>query len=515
MVYSVLTEPVIPVLLPDGTNASVGIREAFLKAHEIRDIQGDTPLERYALLRLLIAFAMDMLHPKNSFARRDLLEAGQFDAEVFDAYIALCERDGPRFDLFDPDHPFMQSKYDEVHDTDKMIKSVANLLPDLPTGNNHIFINHELENNHALSPARAFRAICVIYLFCFPVGAKEYPSSVNNTPPIYVTVLGKNLFETIIHNMLSISEMGTIPYGLGLVPWRNDCNVTPKKKFPTVSLIEAYTWMPRRITLKCDQDGLVRTMYFQQGHDFKGNALWKDPHVPYKEIEGKYVPVRPIVGRLLWRDIATLTYYTSNENQPFIIYKYIKMMEDEIPEFIPVTMLGLIIKNNAKYVVWYEDRLSIPEGLIKNEEYASLFRNDIEMVEVIQSHLYVSVKNMVDQPLKNDDIKKILKKQIDKPQKENDEKTHEIALQCQQYFLQRAHDLVFGTAMDEICSDMPEKEHVEHFCEAVKRLLQDTLNQVLRASGSDANAMMRQMEAEKWIWSAYKKLTEERMKYYA
>ena len=55
MVYSVLTEPVIPVLLPDGTNASVGIREAFLKAHEIRDIQGDTPLERYALLRLLIA----------------------------------------------------------------------------------------------------------------------------------------------------------------------------------------------------------------------------------------------------------------------------------------------------------------------------------------------------------------------------------------------------------------------------------------------------------------------------
>ena len=103
MVYSVLTEPVIPVLLPDGTNTSVGIREAFLKAYEIRDIQGDTPLERYALLRLLIAFAMDMLHPKNSFARRDLLEAGQFDAEAFDAYIALCEKDGPRFNLFDPE----------------------------------------------------------------------------------------------------------------------------------------------------------------------------------------------------------------------------------------------------------------------------------------------------------------------------------------------------------------------------------------------------------------------------
>lgn len=79
MAYSVLTEPVIPVLWPDGTSTAVGIREAFLRAHEIRDIQGETPLERYALLRLLIAFAMDMLHPRTSYDRRDLLDEGQFD----------------------------------------------------------------------------------------------------------------------------------------------------------------------------------------------------------------------------------------------------------------------------------------------------------------------------------------------------------------------------------------------------------------------------------------------------
>ena len=30
MTYSVLTEPVIPVLRPDGSEKSVGIREAFL-----------------------------------------------------------------------------------------------------------------------------------------------------------------------------------------------------------------------------------------------------------------------------------------------------------------------------------------------------------------------------------------------------------------------------------------------------------------------------------------------------
>ena len=51
MRYSVLTQPVIPVLLPDGSEKEVGIREALLRAHEWHDIRGDSPLERYALLR--------------------------------------------------------------------------------------------------------------------------------------------------------------------------------------------------------------------------------------------------------------------------------------------------------------------------------------------------------------------------------------------------------------------------------------------------------------------------------
>ena len=38
MKYSVLTEPVIPVLMPDGREKVLGIREALLDAHQIKDI---------------------------------------------------------------------------------------------------------------------------------------------------------------------------------------------------------------------------------------------------------------------------------------------------------------------------------------------------------------------------------------------------------------------------------------------------------------------------------------------
>ena len=104
---------------------------------------------------------------------------------------------------------------------------------------------------------------------------------------------------------------------------------------------------------------------------------------------------------------------------------------------------------------------------------------------------------------------------VDKLRNGNAGKEHEIATQCQQYFLHAAHDLLFGSAMDEIINDVPEKEHTEHFCEAVKGLLRETIKHVLRASGADSKAIMQQMEAEKWIWISWSKITEERMRGYA
>ena len=371
MVYSVLTEPVIPVLMPDGKEKSIGIKEVFLEAHNIKDITGSNPLERYALLRLLIAFAMDMLHPETSYDRMDLLEAGRFDAKVLETYIQECEKNGPRFDLFDPTYPFMQSRYDEETDKGK-IKNIANVCPPLPQGNNHVFIDHRYENQHSLSAAEAFRSMCSFYVFCFPVGAKGYPSGVNNTSPLYVIALGDTLFETIVFNTLSKSELGNIPYGLDLVPWKGDCNVIPKKSFANVSVIEAYTWMPRRITLICDNDGMVRTLYLQPGHDFKGNELWMDPHVPYKKNEDNSLSsIKPKLGKQLWRDVSSIVYDKNHRNyyQPSVLYHLVDLFEEEsISLFTNIRIMGLVLENNAKYIIWYEDTLSLPSFLMNNEE---------------------------------------------------------------------------------------------------------------------------------------------------
>ena len=497
MAYSVLTEPVIPVLWPDGTSSAVGIREAFLRAHEIRDIQGEIPLERYALLRLLIAFAMDMLHPKTSYDRQDLLDEGQFDQAVFDQYVSMCEQDGPRFDLFDPDHPFMQSKYDENLDA-KAEKPVASIVHSLPSGNNHVFIDHRAANGHSLSFSRAFIAMLASYLFC--VSGTAGPSSVNNTPPVYAVMIGNSLFETIIVNMLSEKEVGPLPYGCGNVPWRKGRNVLPKEPVANVSLLEGLTWMPRRITLLPDESGAVRRVCCQAGLDFKGNDLWNDPHVPkFKKKDETYGTVKPELARSLWRDAGTLMYDHDGKTvrQPQALRCLTNIFdEDEIPLQISVRAVGLIT-NQAAYTGWTEEILVIPSSFLTQQEKAERFRKDVSYLETMQSQLAVHVQRYVD-----------------KPRNGSAGKEHEIATQCQQYFLHGAHDLLFGPAMDEICGSMPDKDHAEHFCEAVKGLLRETISQVLRASGSDAKAMMQQMEAEKWIWISWAKQTEERMKGY-
>ena len=498
MVYSVLTEPVIPVLWPDGTSSEVGIREAFLRAHEIRDIQGETPLERYALLRLLIAFAMDMLHPGTSYDRRDLWEAERFDQTVFDQYISLCEQDSPRFDLFDPDHPFMQSKYEKTLDA-KAEKPVASIVHSLPSGNNHVFVDHRIADDHSLSFARAFHAMLASYLFC--VSGTAGPSSVNNTPPVYAIMVGNSLFNTIIMNMLSEREVSPLSYGSGTVPWRKGRKVIPKETTADVSLLEGLTWMPRRITLLPDDNGFVRRVCCQAGLDFKGNDLWNDPHVPkFRKKDETYGTVKPELARSLWRDAGTLMYDHDGKTvrQPQAMRCIINLFDqDEMPLQIAIRAVGLIT-NQAAYTGWTEEMLAVPSSLLTRQEHAERFREDVFFLETMQAQVTANVQRYVD-----------------KPRSGSVGKEHEIATQCQQYFLHRAHDLLFGPAMDEICGSVPDKEHAEHFCDAVKGLLQETINQVLRASGTDATAMMRQMEAEKWIWISWAKQTEERMKGYA
>ena len=499
MPYSVLTEPVIPVLMPDGKKKRIGIRAFFLEAHHIRDISGNNPLERYAILRLLIAFAMDMLHPETSYDRMELLQTGHFDADSLEEYIRECEKDGPRFDLFDSEHPFLQSKYDEAMDS-KAKKPIATILHALPSGNNHIFIDHRLADSHSISIPDAFHALCATYVFC--VSGTAGPSSVNNTPPLYTVMIGGNLFETIVLNMVSKAEAAPLPYGEGDVPWRNRRVVIPKEHVASVSLIEGLTWMPRRITLIYrEHNDSIDSLYCQAGLNFQGNDLWNDPHVPkFRKKDDSFGTVKPELSREVWRDVGSMLYDhdCKQVRQPLVI-RCLKNVydDDDLPDWVMIRAAGLIT-NQAAYTGWSESELSIPSLFLYDEKKAETFREDVHLIESLQSMIYSNVQRY-----------------SDKPRSGSPSEEHETASQCRQYFLKAAHDFLFGKNMAEIKTNNPATDHSKLFCNAMRKIVQDTLTQILHTTGNDADSIMRQIETEKWIWINYHKIMKEREEQYA
>jgi len=474
---------------PYGREAMCGIREIFLRAHEIRDVKAYSDQARCALLRLLMAFLMDFQGLERRNDRADLLDAGRFDGRLLDEYITACERNGPAFGLFDPVRPFMQCAYEEKPD-ERAEKPVAALIPEFASGNNHIFFQHGGEEGRALTPSQALQGMLVTYLFC-TAGAQGFPSGVNNTPPVYALIEGGNLFETLVLNSLSRREceVQKIPYGLGEVPWRSGEAVVPKKLFQNVSLLQALTWRPRRLALALNPaTGLVDRVFLQQGHNFTGNELWRDPHVPrFKKKDESYANLKPELGRALWRDAGTLVCDDSN-TMPAAVAAASDILGRRWLGQVELSLTG-IVTNQASILGATCERLSIPLKLLKDPACARRFSLDLAFCEGAQ---------------------RVLSRAISAGS------TQDAARQAQEIFLGRVHDFLFGAYLAEIESEENAQERLLELLKSLDEVvlagLRAALDQVVELSGSDTAALIRQAAIERiaigWYFNRKKEREE-------
>ena len=371
MSYNVLREPWIP--MSDGHKYSLW--DCLEHAHEMERISCASPLETYAVHRFLGAFVMDALQLQNKSARLLLLKQGRFDMAVFDAYVDLCEQEGVSFDLFDKNRPFMQAGYNPKYDL--TTKPVAALASELPSGNNHIFLEHKMADDHCLSVDDALKSMLSGYVFC-TAGAQHYPSSVNNTPCLYVIVHGANLFETLILGCISQKEAGNLPYGKAA--WRTRMEIVPKTEFATIDLLQGLTWQPRRVTLLANESGKIERVYLIQGYNFKGNQLWRDPHVPYRLLkDGSFNPMKPSSVRSLWRDLGGLAVSKENRfgKQPQVIAAL-----PENWQLCKVSVIGLIT-DQATLIDTVHEEMLIPSNILNDEDKGDTLHRDLNFVEEV------------------------------------------------------------------------------------------------------------------------------------
>ena len=78
--------------------------------------------------------------------------------EKISNYIAECNLNGERFDLFDQEHPFLQIPLKEWENAEGV--PVANMINFRPHGNNHIHFDHTLDREQVIDYKEAAKLLC-------------------------------------------------------------------------------------------------------------------------------------------------------------------------------------------------------------------------------------------------------------------------------------------------------------------------------------------------------------------
>lgn len=149
--FNILHKPWMGVVDMDGNEMLVGLRDYLINAHLYKHSAEN---RQFAVLRrlqqrLAETFVMDIFGI-NIEAEAALINAGRFDADKIDGYIAKCKNSGISFDLFDENRPFMQTDkitYEKIF-KNKNSGPVAAINPRMGSGNNKVFFNNVNANDY-------------------------------------------------------------------------------------------------------------------------------------------------------------------------------------------------------------------------------------------------------------------------------------------------------------------------------------------------------------------------------
>lgn len=392
MKYNILTEPWISVLYTDGTYGEIGLIEAIESSHKIRHITYGNPMHDVSVFLVMLGMLMDALKESESLDDDDEededdepQELAEFIptrkfyvqkqflkndiAQIKDAFSQWIN-DGFSFDLFDPDHPFLQVWGDPTAAEDENIVSVACMDYELPSGNNALFQKRQTE--YAFSPAEFLVQLCVSIRFSLQGGSGWY-SNVFAPNPTFCMPTGNTLYETLIMNMIpypgywrDMSRSENI-YG---TPWWRKMNLVKKgAAFPEtdIHLLERMFYPVRVYQAILDPDGKIRNVHKCHGNSVKyanGNAIigtTKDPYVLYVSKKDKIKPVMVEEAKPFYSNIQTLlavTHAAETEHYALAVQTAANLVRTDKP-FMKVSVYAGVA-NKAVYCFTQKYSYSFP-----------------------------------------------------------------------------------------------------------------------------------------------------------
>jgi CRISPR system Cascade subunit CasA len=355
--YDLYAQPWIPVVRA-GVEELVSLRTAIAEAHQIDGLSTTDGPRFSGLLRLLVALVMDVYgQPANDREWDTRRRQGRFDAPALDDYVAEVGRS--RFDLFDADHPFMQSAT-----TPDEGKSIAELMPHVASGNRTPLWTPDTDATpRPLTFARSAQALLAAQAVAVtslgratsddPVESWKGSGFSGRAAIIgFCCPVGETLFDTLMVNIPNGKHTALDPVDLPV--WRRDGVPHSRRKRFSDGMADLLTWTPRRVRLIPDVDTVSR-VGFRGGDMLPNLVLEHEPHTALRQSDGKgegnppagqWYPRKHLRHTIGWRGIPQLLALGEHrrDSQPPMALRHLGDRLELLPPDYRVTVLSMYVK---------------------------------------------------------------------------------------------------------------------------------------------------------------------------
>lgn len=415
--YDLIAQPWIPVVQLDGSTAKIGLKALLERAHEIREIADPSPLTTFALYRFTLAVVHSVLRgPRDTTEWNRLWKGGHFSQKDLSGYFKKWH---DRFDLFHPQHPFLQvADFVTVKGETPVTTPVVRLLLELASGNNATLFDHTTESEPKALPADA-AARSLVVAQAWGLGGGQGPTSKSYGKHPYMAhapcvgavatlVWRPTVFETLCANLARIG--GDVPFcsdSDDRPTWERDEPRRPEPGVPT-GYLEFLTWPARHVRLVPDDaNGSVADMYFAQGAPLDPDAGYENPFAGLQISPQKgRLPVRLDPERAIWRDSAALFALpseTPHAEAPAAV-RFCQRYADKLfgdDSVLSLACFGLA-NDKAKPLLWRAETISASVRVVRDPEAVTELESALATVESIWRALSDALRLLAYRSLETD-----------------------------------------------------------------------------------------------------------------
>jgi len=505
--FNVIDKPWIPCAHLDGRMEELSLRDALARAHKLRGVQGDSPLETASLYRLLLAVIHSVLRgPKSKSAWQELWNAREFDASKFDAYFKKWYT---HFDLFDKERPFYQVESNK----DGRGKTSNDVRPDIASGTNATLFSHANdENNIALSPSKAARTLLVMQTMSVAGGWGMAPKESSDAPwgrgVIFLTE-DDTLFNILLLNLFRYPEKDVVPSTKDDAPaWEQQDPFKPKREQP-LGYLDLLTWQNRRVVLMPEGDEknpIVKEMLISQG--LKLDATVLDPMKHYRIDEKKgYLFHRFSEERSLWRDSAALfkVHNPKTTRPPQAFYWLANLADDNaIEKHQTFRFMALGMSNDQAKIDFYRHEIfPLPLNYLQEDNLIENLAKALTAAEDTSRALWLA-GNQLAVLIVSPNSDGNSWKDINKLTKEDAKKLYH------HWGTERLFWSRLEVPFYEFLQTMPEDETaIARWNETLQQIAKEALQSAIRMAGENTHALKAAVRAEGVLYGELKKLFEE------